>query len=465
MKTIMPLIILISLSLFLYGQADNWIQIVGDGFGFPTQNTVPEMEVYNGYIYASTSPLGAGLAKLYRSASGDAGTWINVTPPVNGDKSIHSFGTTTLNGGYIWCGTGGPNGLAIFRSHDGQNWIQISKRGFGNTGLYGATPHMVLFQGTGDTIPYLYAGGISHGGVTPAQVWRTPYTNTDSLQWDLLVDFATIDSNVTIASYFYVWGDTIYFGTDGIGQLWQSTNGINFTKNPNVGNGFSDVNNFVLSSLAVFNDTFYITTTNNLGGQLWRSGNGVSWEQITGNAFGEGNSVSELRSLRTSFGKLWLTAYTNTSFSTGTPIWRSDDGLNFIQSNTNGFGNSNNNGKNAITIGFGNYQYFGGPNYTDGGQIWRADMTTGIKETTSTDCSITIKPNPFNNYAQINLCMECPDIVQVDIYTLIGRLVRTIKPSSERQIIIQRDALSNGMYLYKLKTQRGIEKAGKLIIE
>jgi len=35
-------------TLLSVGQQDSWSQIVGDGFSISIQNTVPEMEVYNG---------------------------------------------------------------------------------------------------------------------------------------------------------------------------------------------------------------------------------------------------------------------------------------------------------------------------------------------------------------------------------------------------------------------------------
>ncbi len=356
---------------------DLWTQISGDGLGVPTQQTVPEMEVFNGYLYASTSPQQQGLAKLYRSSTGDPGTWTDVTPPLSGDVSIHSFGTTTLGGGYLWCGTGGANGAMIFRTQNGVDWIPIATRGFGTPALRGAAPHMVLFQGSNDTVPYLYAGMGSHGSGTSAQVWRIPYTESDPSKWTKLVDFAapTMNSKIDLVSYFYVWNSTLYFSTNAGAEIWQSTDGTTFSQNTSAGDGFGDKTNLVISSLEVFNNYLYATTNNpTKGGQIWRSNNGTTWEQITADAFGKGPAVLEMRSIRTSFGKLWATGYTETTLSKGTPVWRSNDGVTWVQSNTDGFGDIKNNGENAITIGFGDYQYFGGPNYTTGGQIWRTKV-------------------------------------------------------------------------------------------
>lgn len=354
---------------------EEWEAVIDDGFGDSSQSTVPEMEVFEGYLYAATSSEEKGNAKLWRTDSGEEGSWDSVTsfdPVLSGDKSIHSFGVTTLGGGYIWLGTGNKlKGAMIYRSQDGVNWSGISERGFGDPSLTGVSPHMVVFQGPDDETPYLYAGMGSHGEGTPGQVWRIPYESNDPSEWELLVDFAQVDKKVQTITYFYVWEDTLYFGTDAGGQLWQSTDGVNFTKNSFVGNGFGDKTNYVLSSFATFDEAFYVTTTNKYGGQLWRSEDGEDWTQITGNAFGKGPAVNELRSLRSSFGLLWLTGYTQTDLSAGTPVWSSEDGVNFVQVNMDGFGNVDNNGKNAVTMGFEGYQYFGGPNYKDGGQVWR----------------------------------------------------------------------------------------------
>ncbi|MBI3073605.1 MAG: hypothetical protein HYY84_15950 [Deltaproteobacteria bacterium] len=355
---------------------DSWAQVVGNGFVSAALNTVPEMEVYNGYLYVAVAPTDAGLAKLYRSSSGDVGSWIEVTPPLAGDKSIHSFGKTSLDGGYLWCGTGGASGGMIFRTQDGANWTAIANRGFGNALLKNAAPHMVLFQGTGDASPYLYAAMNSHGGGTAAQVWRIPFADSNPNNWVKVHDFSGSNPVIDQVTYFFLWSNTLYFGTNAGAQLWQSTDGTTFTKNTAVGNGFGESTNAVIASMEEFNGAFYATTNNpTKGGQIWRmSDGGTTWQKITGDAFGKGAAVFELRSIRASFGKLWTTGYTDTALSGGTPIWRSDDGVTWVQSNVDGFGDTNNNGQNAVVIGFGDYEYFGGPNYVAGGQVWRTKM-------------------------------------------------------------------------------------------
>jgi len=385
---------------------------------------------------------------------------------LNGDRSIHSFGITDLGGGYLWCGTGSPaNGSTIFRTQDGVTWTEITLRGFGNPLLTGAAPHMVVFQGPADAEPYLYAGMGSHGGGTPGQVWRTPYTNTDPNNWVRLVDCDTIDASMQTITYFYAWNNKIYFGTDGTGQLWESTDGTNFTQNTGVGNGFSVPTNKVLSSFEEFNGQLYATTNNQiLGGQIWRTADGASWSLVTNNAFSKADSVTEMRSLRASFGKLWVTGYTDTSKCMGTPIWQSDDGTTWVQSNVDGFGDINNNGQNAITIGFGDYQYFGGPNYIDGGQVWRANMATTSINQNGIDCNPVLAPNPFNDHSVLYLKNGCSQPKQIEIYDVLGKRIRIINSEHNLALTIKRRGLKAGIYFFKLQFVYGSGSSGKFVV-
>lgn len=444
-----------------FSQLDDWTCVIGDGFGDPTQNTVPEMEVFNGLLYASTSPTSPGFAKLYRSTTGDSGTWVDVTPPLTGDKSIHSFCTSTLGDGYIWCATGCGKGAMIYRSQDidsadSMTWIPIAPRGFSDCSLSAAAPHMVVFQVSPDSTPYLYAGVGSHGKGFKGEVWRIPYNSSDSTAWVRLIDFDTVTSSaahsVDLISYFYVWNEKVYFGTNGKGQLWESSDGVTFTRNTGVGFGFDDTTNIVISSLEEFNGKLYATTTNMRGGQLWRTADGTTWEAVTRNAFGKRDSVEELRSLRTSFNRLWLTGYTDTSVSKGTPVWWSEDGNTFYQSNIDGFGDTDNNGQNAVTIGFGDYQYFGGPNYTAGGQIWRTRVnSTGIHNSPNKKYGSGLVISSVTLRRSSIVIQLSHRIKRLTIFDFRGRTLKSISGIIGDRVVIERADLSNGYYIISAK--------------
>jgi len=208
----------------------------------------------------------------------------------------------------------------------------------------------------------------------------------------------------------------------------------------------------VISAIEIFNDTMYITTTNFSGGQLWRSGDAVNFTNITDDAFGEGPSVNELRKPVVANGKFWLTGYTEITLSTGSPVWRSDDGLNWVQSNTNGFGDTLNNGQNAVVVGFQNYTYFGGPNYTTGGQIWRTEITTEITDPSAYNCQAILAPNPFSDFAFLHIDKNCSKITNVNIYDITGRLIQKVEDVHTDEIIIEKNKMKPGVYFYRLKT-------------
>ena len=455
----------------IYAQEDGWEPIIQNGFGIQAQKTIPELEVYNDMIYVATAPLGPpATAMLWRSSNG-IDSWEDVTPPLDADVSIHSFGKTTLGGGYFWLGTGNSTkGAQIFRTQNGKDWIPISKRGFGKSGLIGAAPNMVVFKGSGDATSYLYAAAGSHGSGIPAELWRLPYDSKDSSDWIKLIDFDTVATGmlnkVDLISYFEVWNDKIYFSTNATGQLWESTDGINFTQNMNVGYGFGQAeSNVVISALEIFKDTMYITTTNFNGGQLWRTGDGVTFTNITKDAFGEGAAVNELRKPIVSQDKLWITGYTETTLSSGTPIWRSDDGINWVKSNVNGFGDTLNNGQNASLVGFREFVYFGGPNYTAGAQLWRTPATLGINDVPYKTCRTKLVPNPFSTKAAFDFESECSSIAKIDIFNLTGQHVKAIVPEHGSEAIVERGNLNEGIYFYKIRSQNGTISNGNFVIE
>ncbi|MBI4930727.1 MAG: T9SS type A sorting domain-containing protein [Bacteroidetes bacterium] len=464
MKIFTLFIGLIFISHLTFAQADVWSPVVTDGFSNPNNYGIVEFDVFKGQLYAATAQKAVGTAQLWRSTTGNTGSWTQVTNFIpalpSAVKNIPSFGKTNLGGGIMWLGTGSPNtGTRIYRSTDGSNWTAISKKGFGNPGLITPSPNMVVFQGTSDTIPYLYAGGGSHGGSTNAEVFRIPYNSTDSADWVKLIDFDTVATTasdiVDLISYWCVWNNKIYFSGNGSGQIWESSDGINFTQNllGGTGYGFGVPSNIVIACLQVFNDTLFAATTNKiLGGQMYRTGDGINWQSVTTDAFGKGNSAEELHNIDTAFGYIWVTAYTDTATSNGCPIWRSSDGWFFVQSNTDGFGNPDIDGENPVTISFGNNMYFGGPNYTAGGQIWRTTVATEVQNL-SNNILINVFPNPNNGEFTV-YGLQFP--VQLQIYNSLGQIVHEQTLNSNLKTVNLSEAKS-GIYFLQIKSDNFIQ--------
>jgi len=461
-----------TLTVAAFGQADNWSPIITNGFGTSQNYNVISFQEFKDTLYTTCGRTGGGQAEMYRSADGV--TWTQVfyggTPTTKGIASIMS---DTIGGGYMWMATGDlVQGTKVYRTQNGTSWIPISTGGFGNNLLWSPTPHMVLYQGTGDTIPYLYAAGNSHGGPAKSIVLRTPYTNTNPANWDTIVDFNLRDPDVTQVTYFYIWNSKLYFGTNGDSLLFESTDGINFVANTGVATDFLGAD-LLIASLAEFHGYLYAGTNNQspvFGGQLYRTSDGITWNNITSMLTLAGHQPSvdeELHKLDTANGFLWITPYTDTAFSTsGIPVWRSTDTsvTAFVQSNTDGFGNPLIDGENPNIYGFKGREYFGGPNYTNGGQIWRTDLFTGITESIFKNSSVKIYPNPFSTQTTLQTDKLLINATLM-VYNLFGQKIKQMDNLSGQVIIFHRDNLKNGLYFYNIQSADGTILTGKIIIE
>ena len=118
------------------------------------------------------------------------------------------------------------------------------------------------------------------------------------------------------------------------------------------------------------------------GGELWRSSDTVTWTKVPASANGFGNPLNtELHNIRVAQGQLWVT--TISTASTPFPVFRSSDGVNFVQSNPSGFGDPNNTSVRpnnfGTSVGFGSFVYWGGANAVTGAQVWRLDLTATVR--------------------------------------------------------------------------------------
>ena len=104
------------------------------------------------------------------------------------------------------------------------------------------------------------------------------------------------------------------------------------------------------------------------GGQLWRTMDGLHWEMVIGDGFGDISNI-KVESLLVNDGLLYAATYND---QTGTQIWRSADGISWEQVIANGFGDSNNFStlwNNAVTE-FQGHIVIGTWNDAEGGELW-----------------------------------------------------------------------------------------------
>jgi hypothetical protein len=162
------------------------------------------------------------------------------------------------------------------------------------------------------------------------------------------------------------------------GQIWESADGINWTAI--VSDGFGDSTNNGIDHMLAFGTNLYVGTENYYdddpdpavedwqtnGAQLWRF-DGTDWTDVTPDTF-DGTTNSEFFHLAEFNGYLYASTWAFGS-SHGGEIWRCDgttacDGTDWTQVVSNGFGVGSNAGISSFAS-FGGYLYAG--TWHDGG--------------------------------------------------------------------------------------------------
>lgn len=295
--------------------SDTFIQIIGDnsvsglksGFNYTFNAAASVLIEFNGYLYV--------------------GTWS--TP-------LGSLSNPQRRGCEIW------------RSQDGINWEQVvgdnspfTMGGFGNPDNVGAW----CIKEFND---YLYVGTMNwdftdEGG---CEIWRS----SDGLNWELVVDNGfrpfMIEENImfepvnTYAWIMQVYKNQLYVGTFNSrtrlftdkgtgGQLWRTSDGINWEKIPLPKNiygdfqdGFGESENYGIRTLTIYEDELYIGVASSIlfknGCEIWKF-DGFNWTPIISDEIpgldkndiiydGFGNSKNKYiwSMTATSDGKLWV---------------------------------------------------------------------------------------------------------------------------------------------------------------
>jgi uncharacterized protein YjiK/outer membrane biosynthesis protein TonB len=246
-----------------------WSQVVSGGFDKSTNGEVFRFVEFNSQLYASTWSYDTAIhgGEIWRSSTGDNGTWSRVVDDGFGDSDNTSAISFEIFNNYLYAGTGNEStGGEIWRSASGDagSWAQVNTDGFGDSGNTDVTA-LADFNG------YLYA--ITHheqgGG---AQIWRCQ--TCDGTDWTQVVADGFGDSGVRGIPGLQVYNNKLYavvgHYVNGL-EVWRSSDGTNWSQ---VGYaGFGDSNNDVPywdNSLAIFENSLYIGNWNVAnGGEVW----------------------------------------------------------------------------------------------------------------------------------------------------------------------------------------------------
>lgn len=207
---------------------------------------------------------------------------------MDGLKSPFNFGVRkfVVTGDYLYGTTANYlTGFEVWRTFDGNTWEVVAKNGFGDVENISGRG-MVVFK------EYLYVG--AENRVTGAKLFRRKV--------EMNGDFSA-------------------------GSFWEEI----------INDGIGDINNIWLSDFMIYNNYFYTGTLNTNGMQLWRTSNGIDFENI----FVEGNGLpgnTAAMKLYVYRNKLYIGTM---NFFVGASLWVNDDneGISFVPVFLNGNGN------------------------------------------------------------------------------------------------------------------------------
>ncbi len=448
-KTILLTIISVIIHIHVtFAQDDSWIQVEGNGFGSKNAG-IFSMDAYNGFIFAGTFVKGGlSSAQLWKSSTGDWGTYTQVnsfTPAfAASDYNITALGHTALGGGYMYLGLANRiKGAEIYSSMDGNSWTKISKRGMGNHLNTGLSSDFVVVPGGTPSSSYLYVGLSDTTKTGAASIWRTLYNDADSTHWTKVLDFSNINVAIKNVSWLTSWNNKLYAAVyDSVSHIYESSDGVTWTKNTGSDNGFGINSNKLIASMCSYNGALYAGTNNSIkGGQLWKTSNGSQWSQVNGDAFGQGKGIYELSSLIVANGFLWVAGISpyNSGLNYGDMVWRCIQDSIWTQSSNTGFSYAENSTGYTCLSSFNGYVYIGVKDTVTGGEIMRTGAGVPQAGFTVSDSVIcTTKAENFTNTSSLaDLFIWYKNGVQFATTTSVTDGVPLILSSAGRDTIMQ----------------------------
>jgi hypothetical protein len=338
-----------------------WRQSNASGFGSPKNSRISSLVVFGDNLYAGTASDDSVPAQIWRTPDGRI--WSQFSPSWPADTGA-VFDAISF-GGRLYVGTARETGGEIWRT-DGATWQQVATGGLGDANNYS----MAAFAVFGGKL-YVATGNIATG----IEIWRSSTGNNGSWQQVNADGFgrgATWE-NVTLdvfGGYLYV-GASRKVGADGArAELWRSANGTTWTP-PVFTDGLGYPNNSDVSAMAEFHGSFYIGTRNTAtGGQLWRSSNGLDFSPVFTDGLGK-------KANRATYGLFVFEDALYLVFNNfnGAEVWQTADGMTWRPVMQGGWGKG---GANAwadyfdkAAAAFRGSLYIGTENDTDGGEIWQ----------------------------------------------------------------------------------------------
>ncbi len=355
----------------------SWAPVVGStattsaGFG-DTDNTIAmSSAVLDGELYVGTFNFMYG-SEVWRS--GDGYSWAQVnTDGFGGTNSANNVGAYSMEvfNGKVYAATwasGYPSSpgapTKVWRYDDLPAWPQVNSDGFSDSS--NAEPWaMEVFPGT---TPFLFVGVANYPD--GAELWRAH----NGVSWlKANIDGFGNVNNKEISSLAYFDGH-LYAATrnDTTGlEVWRTDAPANDWTEVNAAAGFGGADYFAGNAMAVFDGYLYLSTFNAAsGGSVYRSSDGLVWTEIVQSVggFGDANNWGSY-AMATYDGALYLGTF---NWTTGTEVWRTTNGTSWLQVNADGFGIQKNYG--VISWSELDGVLYATLRNDDGCQVWRTAL-------------------------------------------------------------------------------------------
>ena len=311
--------------------------------------------------------------RIQKFAPGVPG-WVQRNINGFGDNANDTIFALAPFNGQLYAGTANVGkGGELWRMNSTGAWSPVITGGFGISSNFGIES-LHKFKSA------LYAGTYSPDA--EAQVWRS----NDGSTWNPVTPPTLSSANDELFT-FAVFSDTLYFGTwaDGVTQgaeVWRSSTGNSTDWTRVVTDGFSvNKDSVAVVSFGVHNGYLYAGTLNaTTGGGVWRTDDGVSWVQVNTDGFGTAQNVA-ISGLVEFDGYLYATTRTVDWSGFGTEVWRCqacDTPADWEKVVDNGFGNSNATGRSGLIV-FNSGLYLTLPDPMGGMQVWHTRNGTTWK--------------------------------------------------------------------------------------
>jgi hypothetical protein len=330
-------------------------QVNYSGFSPPTdyikQQKTTSLEILGGLLWASTSETPSEkLNVYYTDGTGTPHSWTWDTPTL----------TNLGNNGYTMLLNYGITSPRLYVIHAGNLSYRSGPDAYvavASSGDFGVTNgsefmRMIAFGGR------MYVGVSTPTGM---RVYRSKGVNADAP-----IGFSDFEKVLDA-------DDTALIGMNG----YDADNPVDLLDGVPVDVSephYADVYNSAVVSMAVYNGYIYIGTKNDHGAQIWRSQDGLTWERVldfgTGAAFAGKDDTNNTQISSLQVNSSFIYAGTRNA-TTGGEVWRSPDGVAWEQFGSDGFGSASYTDIPAMAV-FNGLIYFCMEDQTSGGAVFRS---------------------------------------------------------------------------------------------